>query len=199
MSDKLGQNWLDKIDETITENSKLTLFLLIQFIIIAILVIGYIKLSNGLQVVVELPKNIKEEGVIVVGKEYANEQFFKMWAREDVEIISVFNQTSIKNKMQYLKNRMYPPSYYKYEELFKNYEKEIASNLISQKFTFAPENISVVLQGETNQKAKVEIKGFFSKSIDDEEVIKAQECLYNIDYIIEGGRLYAQTFKTTCE
>ncbi len=199
MNKKLGQNWLDKIDDLIAQNSKLSIFLFMQIITTALLVIGYIKLSNKLEVYVELPKTVKEEGIVVVGKEYANETFFRIWAREDIEVISVYNHKSIKNKMEYLKQRMYPPSYYKYEELLISHEKEISSNLISQKFTFGAENILVSMDKETSKSANIVIKGFYSKYIDDEEVIKAQECLYDVDYTIEGGRIYVKSFKTTCE
>jgi hypothetical protein len=201
MDKKMGQKWLDRLDETLAQNSKLSLFLMLQMVITALLVIGYFKLGNNLQTKIELPKTIKEEGVVIVGKDFANETYFRMWGREDIEMISTFNQKSIKEKMQYLKERMYPPVYYKYEDLFKRHEKEISSNLVSQKFEFNREQVSATLfnDKEIAKGAEVLISGYYSKNIDEDEVIKAQECTYKLNYIMEGGHLYVESFKTTCE
>ena len=198
MQNNRGENWLCKLDSKIAENSKLSLFLLLQIFIIGLLVIGYIKMVDKIQVNVELPKTIKETGEIYIGKEYANETFFRMWGREDVEIISNFNQKSIKEKMEYLKNRMYPPSYYKYVMLLKKYEKQISTDLISQNFIFAKENIKINVSSKGNE-AVVEIPGFYNKTIDEDMIIKAQPCKYELGYLIEGGHIYVKTFKTNCK
>lgn len=193
-----GQSWLDKLDNTIKENSKLSLLLLMQFVMMSILVLGYMKLIDKIQVKVELPTVVKEKGIVIIGKEYANDTFFQMWGREDVEIISKFNQRSIKKAISYLKNRMYPPYFYKYKELFQNYEKQVSNDLVSQQFTFAKENITVKVK-EKGKKASVIIEGFYTKSIDDDIVIEAQPCLYHLNYIIQGGHIYVSSFKTTCK
>lgn len=193
-----GQGWLDKLDTVIAENRKLSLFLMVQLFTTGIFVIGYMKLIDKIQVNVELPRIIKEDGIAVVGKEYGNDTFFKMWGREDIENISEFNQKSIKDKMKYLQERMYPPYYYKYEKLLKDYEKQISTDLISQKFTFAQENMEVKVQ-ETGKSASVFVKGFYTKTIDEEEIIKAQPCEYEFGYTIEGGHIYVSSFKTTCK
>jgi hypothetical protein len=198
MKKQNGTSWLDKLDSVIAENSKLFMVLLIQLLIIGLLSIGYMKLIDKIQVNIDLPRIIKEEGVIVVGKRYANDIFFKMWGREDIEIISQFNQKDIKNKMEYLKERMYPPYYYKYEQLLKDYEKQISTDLVSQKFTFAKENIEIKVD-EGGSIASVGVKGFYSKTIDEEEIINAQPCEYGLNYIIEGGHIYVSSFKTTCK
>ncbi|MBW6487565.1 TraE/TraK family type IV conjugative transfer system protein [Sulfurimonas sp.] len=198
MSDKIGKKWLDRLDNTIAENSKLSLFLIIQIIIIALLIIGYMKMIDKIQVTIDLPTTIKEEGMIFVGKEQANERFFKMWGREDVENISVFNQKNIKDKMEYLKNRMYPAVYYKYEKLLKEYETQVSNDLISQKFTFARENIRTEVK-QDGRKAIVSIEGFYEKYIDEQPIVQAQECAYKLGYNIEGGHIYVESFKTTCK
>jgi len=195
---KKGIGWLDRLDETIAENSKLSFFLLLQIVIIALLIIGYMKLIDKIEVKIELPRTIKETGIVVVGKEYADDRFFKMWFREDIETISTFNQKDIKEKMQYLKERMYPPFYYKFEKLFKDYERQISTDLISHEFTFAREDI-VTKSYKEGERAKMNIKGFYSKAIDDDLIIKAQPCEYNIGYLIKGGHIYVESFKTTCK
>ena len=193
-----GTKWLDDLDNIIAENSKLTIFLVAQFLLNGLLIIGYMKMVNKIEVSVDLPKTIKEEGILINGKEYANELFFKMWGREDMEKIAEFNQQTIHEKMEYLKERMYPPYYYKYAQSFKDYEMQIATNLVSQKFTFAKENISVEVH-EEGKKAYVKIKGFYNKFMDEEEVIKAQACEYKLGYIIEGGHIYVDSFQTNCK
>lgn len=193
-----GDGWLSNLDQKIAENSKLSLFLILQVVIIALLIIGYMKMINKLEVNIELPSTIEESGKIIVGKDYANGLFFKMWARQDVETISDFNQKSIFKKIDYLKNRMYPPAWYKYQSVFKTYEKKIAKNLISQKFTFAKENINVKTTSSGNA-ATVNIPGFFSKSIDGDIVTKAKKCSYELGYIIQGGHIYVDSIKTNCK
>jgi len=195
---KKGTRWLDTLDNVIVENRKLSLFLMLQIVTITLLVIGYMKLIDKIEVKIELPRTIKETGIVTVGKEYANNRFFKMWFREDVETISTFNQKDIKEKMLYLRNRMYPPYYYKYEKLFKDYEKQISNDLISQKFTFAKEDIETKSY-EEGKKAKMKIKGFYSKTIDEDTIIEAQPCEYSIGYLIKGGHIYVESFKTTCK
>lgn len=198
MKKNIGQSWLDKLDNTIAENSKLSLFLITQVVIITLLIIGYMKMIDKIQVTIDLPKTVKEDGYILVGKEYANETFFNMWAREDIEQISVFNQKDIKTKLEYLKNRMYPPIYYKYEKLLKEHEAQISNDLVSQKFTFSKENIKTEVS-QSGESAMVSIEGFYDKYIDDEQIIKAQECKYELGYKIEGGHIYVNSFKTTCK
>ncbi|MFA6195375.1 MAG: TraE/TraK family type IV conjugative transfer system protein [Sulfurimonas sp.] len=198
MKKQNGTSWLDKLDELVSENRKLSLFLLMQIFIVALLIIGYMKMIDKIQVNIELPKIIKEEGIVIIGKEYGNESFFRMWGREDIENVSAFNQKTIKDKMKYLQERMFPPYYYKYEKLLKEYEKQISNDLISQKFTFAPENI-VTKVSETGRNASVSVKGFYSKTLDEDEIIKAQPCEYEFGYIIEGGHIYVSSFKTTCK
>jgi len=193
-----GSSWLSDLDNVIAENSKLALILMMQFIMMGLMVIGYMKMIDKVEVKVELPKTIKEEGVVVVGKEYANNKFFRMWGREDIEIVSSFNQKSIKTKMAYLKDRMYPPYYYKFEKLFKDYERQISTDLVSQKFVFAKEDIKVKSSG-SHKKATVSITGFYSKTIDEDEIIKAAPCEYKMGYIIKGGHIYVESFKTTCK
>ena len=198
MSQEIGQSWLDKLDNIVAENSKLVLLILGLIVIVFLLVIGYMKMINKIQVVIELPKTIKETGVIVVGKEYANKKYYRMWGREDVEIISSFNQHSIKEKMQYLKSRIYPPFYYKHVKLFNEYQKEISTDLVTQKFTYAKENI-ITKVDDDGKVGSVLVPGFYSKWIDEDEVIHAQPCEYKLGYIIEGGHIYVDKFKTTCK
>lgn len=198
MQENKGLNWLDELDNLIKTNGKLTLILIMQFIVIVILVIGYMKMIDKINVTVELPKTIKEEGIVTVGKEYADNKFFKMWFREDIEIISTFNHYDIKEKMEYVKNRMYPPYYYKYIQIFKEYEAQTSKNLVSQKFTFDKKDIMTQYYSE-GEKAKMSIKGFYSKSIGDDIVVDAQPCEYKIGYLIKGGHIYVETFKTNCK
>ncbi|SMP89703.1 TraE protein [Epsilonproteobacteria bacterium SCGC AD-311-C15] len=198
MKNDTGKNWLDMLDNLVAENSKMSLFLMVQLLMIVLLIIGYMKMIDKIQVNVELPKTIKESGIIIVGKEYGNDNFFTMWGREDIELISKFNQKTIKDKMEYLKSRMYPPFYYKHEKLFKDYEKQVSSDLISQKFTFARENI-VTKSSSSGKEASIFVKGFYDKTIDEEKIINAQPCEYDIGYIIEGGHIYVSSFKTTCK
>jgi len=192
-----GDSWLDRLDKTMAENSKMALFLLLQLFVIFLLVIGYMKMINKLEVRVELPTTIKESGTIIVGKDFANEIYYKMWGREDIEKISTFNQKTIKDKILYLKQRMYPPYYYKNVRLFRKYEKEIATNLVSQKFTFSKNDIVVKMSGKSA--ATVSVKGFYSKSLDDEKVVNAKECMYQLGYLMKGGHIYVQSFKTNCK
>lgn len=192
-----GDSWLDKLDKAMAENSKMALFLLLQLFVIFLLVIGYMKMVNKLEVRVELPKTIKESGTIIVGKDFANETYFKMWGREDIEEISTFNPKTIKDKMIYLKNRMYPPYYYKNVRLLQKYEKEVATNLVSQKFTFSKDDIVVKMSGKNA--ATVSVKGFYSKLLDEEKVINAKECTYQLGYLMKGGHIYVQSFKTNCK
>jgi len=193
-----GQKWLDKLDQSLAENSKLSLFLLAQFLVIGMLVIGYMKMIDKLEVNVELPKTIKESGVVNIGKKSANALFFRMWGREDIENISDFNYKNIKNKMKYLKERMYPPTYFKFSDQISKFQKEVRKDLISQKFTFDKENIHVKLFNN-NKEAVVSVKGFYNKLIDDDTVFSANECVYKLGYLIEGGHIYVNSFKTTCK
>jgi len=195
--DKQGKSWLDKLDKTLADNSRLSLFLLMQLIVIFLLVIGYMKMINKLEVKVELPQTIKESGVITVGKDFANETYYKMWGREDIEKLSTFNPKNIKDKIQYLKHRMYPPYYYKNALLFQRYEKDIATNLISQKFTFSKDDIVSKQTGEHEQ--VISVKGFYTKFLDEEVVVKAKECTYQLGYLMKGGHIYVESFKTDCK
>lgn len=197
MKKNRGKSWLDKLDSAVANNSKLSLFILGQFLILTILVIGYTKMINKLEVIVELPKTMKEEGTIVVGKDFANKLFFRIWAREDVEMISEFDNKSIKEKMEYLRKRMYPPIYYKYHRTFQKFEKEIEKDLISQKFTFSKDDITVVAN-QKKQQAIVTIKGFYEKTIDEDKVLDGEKCEYQLGYIIKGGHIYVSAYKTTC-
>lgn len=198
MKKEIGQSWLDKLDKLIAENSRLSLILIIQIVMITLLIIGYMKIVDKIEVKIELPETIKEAGYIVVGKSHASENFFKMWGREDIEQISVFNQKDIKDKMIYLKNRMYPPVYYKYEKLLKEHEAQISNDLVTQKFTFAQENIETKVS-KKNTSAIVSVEGFYDKFIDEMQVVKAQPCGYEFGYKIEGGHIYVNSFKTTCK
>ena len=198
MGKDTGQSWLDQLDGMVAENSKLVLFLILQIVIIGLLIIGYLKMIDKIQVKIELPTIVKEEGIVIVGKEYANDKFFRMWAREDVEIVSNFNQKSITKKIEYLRDRMYPPFFYKHEKIFKDYERQVSTDLISQKFTFAKESITDKVSND-GKKATVNINGFYSKTIDEDRVIDAQPCSYTLGYTIEGGHIYVTSFKTTCK
>lgn len=196
-SNNKGIRWLSDLDNTIAENSKLVLILLIQFAVIVLLIVGYMKMADKLTVIVDLPKTIKEEGQVKIGKEYADELFYKMWFREDIEVISDFNHKTIDKKIDYLKNRMYPPYFYKHIRVLKKYQKKTQEDLITQKFNFNKKNIETKLY--TGNKAKFIVKGFYSKSIDEDVIINAQPCQYEIGYFREGGYTYVETFKTTCK
>ena len=193
-----GENWLSDLDQMIHENRKFVLILLVQFFIMFLMVIGYMKLSDKLVVKVELPKTIKETGIIVVGKDSANKTFHKMWGREDIETVSTFDHKSITKVIAHLKKRLYPPFYYKNKAKFDEYIQSTISNLIYQEFTFAKENIvcDVYDEGKTSI---VSIKGFYKKTMDEEVVIDAQPCLYEFGYLMEGGHHYVTSFKTTCK
>jgi len=197
-TNKEDLSWLDRLDEMVAENSRLSLFLLMQFATIFLLIIGYMKVVDKVQVKIELPSIIKEEGTIIVGKEFSSETYFRMWGREDVEIISTFNHKDIKDKLIYLRNRMYPPFYYKNEKLFKQYEEQISKDLITQKFNFAKEDMKIELFSDRKE-AMVSIDGFYSKTIDEDTIIEAQKCQYLLGYMIKGGHIYVSSFKTTCK
>ena len=172
MKEDKGRKWLDKLDQSLAENSKLSLFLLAQFLVIGMLVIGYMKMINRLEVNVELPKTIKESGVVNIGKESANELFFRMWGREDIENLSDFNYKNIKDKVKYLQGRMYPPTYFKFADQVKKFKKDVEKDLISQKFTFDKKNIQIKLFNE-NKEAIVSVQGFYNKLIDEDIVFSA--------------------------
>lgn len=198
MKEDKGRKWLDKLDQSLAENSKLSLFLLAQFLVIGMLVIGYMKMINRLEVNVELPKTIKESGVVNIGKESANELFFRMWGREDIENLSDFNYKNIKDKVKYLQGRMYPPTYFKFADQVKKFKKDVEKDLISQKFTFDKKNIQIKLFNE-NKEAIVSVQGFYNKLIDEDIVFSAKGCQYKLGYLIEGGHIYVNSFKTTCK
>lgn len=191
-----GKKWLDKLDATIAENSRLTLILFMLLIIVFLLILGYMRMVNKMEVNIELPKTIKESGTIVVGKDFANDVYYRMWAREDVENLSTFNPVSIKNKIKYLENRMYPPYFYKNIRTFRKYEKNIATNLISQKFTFSKDDITS--KAINKHEEIVTIKGFYNKKLDDDVIIKAKKCAYQLGYLMKEGHIYVESFKTNC-
>ncbi len=196
---EIGKQFISEVDKNRAIVRYLWRIIIILSISLVILAISFMSIKNTVKVKVELPGKLiyKYAPVVVAGINGSNEVYYKLWSRYIINEVSNFKSTDIIKKMDLIKKMMSPETLALKDKKINNFAKDIALNLVDQKFKITKIKImnKKIKNGLIDQ-ATIKIDGFAKQTIGRKHFSK--KCSYDLKFKFLEGVLYVKNFGTNC-
>lgn len=187
----IGKEYVDRIYSVITENKYLTYLSIFFLIVIIYLLIAISKLESKINIQVEIPPKIYQQGTIYVGYRKANALFYKIWGEYVARTIGNFSPVNIDNQINKILYLFDPNKIIKIKAEFLRFSKNVKTNLISN--TFTPYKVTGTNNG------LVTVEGLATKELGADLMKKDLLCSYKMQFKIIDYHLFLENLVTNCK
>lgn len=196
---KVGDEFISEVDKNRAIVKYLWRIVVILSISLVMLAISFFYIKDTTIVKVELPGKMiyKYSPVVVEGIDGSNQIYYKLWSRYIINEVANFKSEDIFKKAKIIEKMMDPKTFALKQNKINNFAKNIALNLVSQKYKINKIQITnkKIKNGLIDQ-ATLKIDGFANQTIGKKHFNKS--CSYFLKFKFLEGVLYVENFGTNC-